>query len=288
MTAARPGAPSRRGPAPEVGAASPSVLRISDLRAAVGGREVLRGVDLEVRSGQVHAVMGPNGAGKSTLGNVLMGHPGYEVLGGSVTIDGEELLGLPTWRRAQAGLFLAPQDPTEIPGVGLPVVLAEALRASERSFAGVGGGPGRAGRSSVDDLRLLSSAIEEEAATIGLDPSFLTRAINVDASGGEKKRIETLQLAVLRPRFAVLDELDSGLDVDAMRAVSRRIESATNVVGREGLPPLGVVAITHYSRLLEVLRPDHVHILVDGRIVASGGPELASEIDESGYAARSV
>ncbi len=257
-----------------------SVLSITGLRAEVAGREVLRGIDLEVRSGEVHAVMGPNGAGKSTLGNVLMGHPGYRVLDGSVTIDGVDLLGLPAWRRAQAGLFLARQDPVEVPGVPVTDLLAEALLAAGESA--------RAGRASLAEL------VRVEAASIGLAEGFLARGVNVDASGGEKKRVETLQLAVLRPLFAVLDELDSGLDVDALRAVSRRIELATNAVGgtTSGAagsrpaerPPLGVLAITHYRRLLEELRPDVVHILVDGRIVASGGPELAGEIEETGYA----
>jgi Fe-S cluster assembly ATP-binding protein len=246
-----------------------STLEITGLRAAVGGREILRGVDLVVRSGEVHAVMGPNGAGKSTLAHVLMGHPGYEVLGGSVTLDGLELLGLPTWKRAQAGLFLAPQDPVEVPGVPIRDVLAAALIAGDR--------PAEA------DLAALTRRMAAEAAEIGLAPVFLERSLNVDASGGEKKRIETLQLATLAPRFAVLDELDSGLDVDALRAVSRRVERAT--AGQdEGSPKLGVLAITHYNRLLEVLRPDAVHVLVKGQIVASGGPELADELERTGYA----
>ncbi|MDA8292191.1 MAG: Fe-S cluster assembly ATPase SufC [Actinomycetota bacterium] len=243
-----------------------STLVISGLRAAVSGREVLRGVDLEVSSGEVHAVMGPNGAGKSTLSHVLMGHPGYTVLGGSVTIDGEDLLGLPTWRRAQAGLFLAPQDPVEVPGVPLRDVLAAALVA--------------AGRSEESGEASLGRRLESEAREIGLPESFLVRALNVDASGGEKKRVETLQLAVLEPRFAVLDELDSGLDVDALREVSRRVERATTPEGGA----LGVLAITHYRRLLEELHPDAVHVLVRGEIVESGGPELADELERTGYA----
>ena len=256
-----------------------AVLRIEGLRAeiaAVPGREVLRGVDLEVASGEVHAVMGPNGAGKSTLASVLLGHPGYRVLAGSVTIDGVELLGLPTWRRAQAGLFLVRQDPIELPGVPVADLLAEALLA--------------AGRGDEVGDRQLGARLAEEAAAIGLDEAFLARGLNVDASGGEKKRIETLQLGVLRPLFAVLDELDSGLDVDALRAVSRRVEVATNAPSarRGGSassgPPLGVLAITHYRRLLEELAPDVVHVLVEGRIVARGGPELAGEIEEGGYA----
>ncbi len=244
-----------------------STLTISGLRASVAGREILRGVDLEVRSGEVHAVMGPNGAGKSTLSHVLMGHPGYTVLGGSVSIDGEELLTMPTWRRAQAGLFLAPQDPVEVPGVSIADVLAAALVA--------------AGRLAESERDVLEERLASEAETIGLSPAILARALNVDASGGEKKRIETLQLAVLAPRFAVLDELDSGLDVDALREVSRRVERATTAGGEDAL---GVLAITHYRRLLDELHPDAVHVLVKGEIVASGGPELADELERTGYA----
>ena len=234
-----------------------STLEIRNLRAAVAGKEILRGIDVTLQSGEVHAVMGPNGSGKSTLSHVLMGRPGYEVLGGEVLLDGRDLLGLPTWERAAAGLFLAMQYPTEVPGVAL----SEMLEAT-----GITGA----------DVR---TRMAEEAAQIGFDERFLSRELNVDLSGGEKKRNETLQLAVLRPRFAVLDEIDSGLDVDALRAVSRRVEGLTTEIG------LGVLAITHYRRLLNELRPDHVHVLVKGRIVASGGPELADELEVSGYAA---
>ena len=236
-------------------------LVVSGLRAGIPGREILHGVDLTVRSGEVHAVMGRNGSGKSTLSHVLMGKPGYEVLGGSVTIDGVELLDKPTWRRAEAGLFLAMQYPIEVPGVSLEDALGEA-------FAARGA-----------DRGLVHAALAAEAARIGFDERFLDRPLNVDLSGGEKKRNETLQLAVLEPRFAVLDELDSGLDVDALRAVSRRVSEL--VESRQ----LGVLAITHYSRLLEELRPDVVHVLAAGRIVATGGPELAAELERTGYAA---
>jgi Fe-S cluster assembly ATP-binding protein len=240
---------------------APSVLTISGLRARVASREILQGVDLEVRSGEVHALMGPNGSGKSTLSNVLMGHPEYEVTAGSVTLDGEELLGRPTHERAAAGLFLAMQYPVEVPGVALDDFLHEALLAR-----------------GMDDAEL-DDRLGREADRIAFDHAFLHRSLNVDFSGGEKKRNETLQLAVLRPKIAVLDEIDSGLDVDALRAVSRRIEASTNERG------LGVLAITHYARLLHELRPDHVHVLVRGRIQASGGPELAEELERSGYGA---
>ena len=238
-----------------------SVLEISGLRAGVGGREILRGVDLRVASGEVHAVMGPNGSGKSTLSHVVMGRPGYEVTAGSVRIDGEELLGLPTWKRAQAGLFLAMQYPIEVPGVSLEEALEESFsaRGSDRSRVG--------------------QLVRAEAARIGFDERLLSRSLNLEFSGGEKKFSETLQLGVINPRFAVLDEIDSGLDVDALRAVSRRIEAATTE------SELGVLVITHYSRVLHELRPNAVHVLSNGRIAMSGGPELAQELEETGYAA---
>ena len=236
------------------------VLEIKGLEAAVEDKQILFGIDLTVASGEVHAVMGPNGAGKSTLSAVLMGKPGYRVLGGSVTLDGEDLLAMPTWKRAAAGLHLIMQYPTEVPGVMLDDVLAEALVARGRSANG------------------LENLMRAEAARIGLNPDLLHRALNVDLSGGEKKRNETLQLAVLTPTIAILDELDSGLDIDALRDCARRVEAAANA-------GLGVLAITHYSRLFEELHPDVVHILVKGRIVASGTPELADELERDGYAA---
>ena len=237
-----------------------STLRVSGLRAAVGGQEILRGIDLEVESGQVHAVMGPNGSGKSTLAHVIMGKPGYEVLGGSVTLDGTELLDLPTWKRAQAGLFLALQYPSEVPGVPLEDALVEAVRARD------GGDVGH-----VHDL------LASEAARVGLEARFLDRPLNVDFSGGEKKRNETVQLGVLRPKIALLDEIDSGLDIDALRAVSRRIEDETKENN------LGVLVITHYSRVLRELEPDLVSVLRKGRIVATGGPDMAEELERTGY-----
>ncbi|HET9733551.1 MAG TPA: Fe-S cluster assembly ATPase SufC [Acidimicrobiales bacterium] len=237
-----------------------STLRVEALRAAVAGKEILHGVDLTVASGEIHAVMGPNGSGKSTLSHVLMGRPGYEVLGGSVTIDGEEMLARSPAERAAAGLFLALQYPVEVPGVSLGDVLEEAVAAA--------GG----------DRGVVAAAVAAEAAAVGLEPRLLGRSLNVDLSGGEKKRLETVQLAVLRRRFAILDEIDSGLDVDALRAVARRVKRAADEDG------VGVIAITHYARLLDELRPDAVHVLSDGRIVASGGPELAAELERTGYA----
>jgi Fe-S cluster assembly ATP-binding protein len=240
---------------------SDHVLEIRGLRAGVAGKEILKGIDLTVRSGEVHAIMGPNGSGKSTLSHVVMGRPGYEVLGGSVTLDGVDVLAMAPFERAHAGLFLAMQYPTEVPGVALVDVLEAAFAASGRDIAEV------------------PALVTAEAARIGFDDRFLHRAMNVDLSGGEKKRNETLQLGVLRPSIAVLDELDSGLDVDALRACARRIEAATEEFG------LGVLAITHYNRLLHELRPDHVHVLARGAIQVSGGPELALELESTGYAA---
>lgn len=236
-----------------------STLRITDLRARVGSRQILNGVSLEVSSGKVHALMGPNGSGKSTLSHAIMGHPEYEVTGGSVTLDGEELLGLPTHERAARGLFLAMQYPVEVPGVALEAMMREALMARGAAPDG------------------LVARLAAEAVAVGLPQSVLERALNVAFSGGEKKRNETVQLAVLRPKIAVIDEIDSGLDVDALREVARRIEAMTTEDG------LGVLAITHYARLLTELRPDRVHVLREGRVVMSGGPELADELERTGY-----
>jgi Fe-S cluster assembly ATP-binding protein len=236
-----------------------SVLRVEGLRVAVDGHEILRGVDLELASGEVHALMGPNGSGKSTLSHALMGRDDYEVLDGSVTVDGEELLGLPTWERAARGLFLALQYPTEVPGVRIADLVGAALQAR--------------GATNGD----FDQSLQTEAARLAVEPQFLSRGVNVEFSGGEAKRAETLQLALLAPRFAILDEIDSGLDVDALRDVARRVEAMTEENG------LGVLAITHYARLLGELRADRVHVLMAGRVVASGGPELAGDLERLGY-----
>ena len=237
-----------------------SELVITDLRAKAGNRTILNGVSLTIRSGEVHAVMGPNGSGKSTLSHVITGKPGYEVIGGSVALDGIDLLELAAWERAKAGLFLAMQYPTEVPGVSLEAMLQASAVAAGRESGAIG------------------EAVANEAERIGFDPDLITRPLNVDLSGGEKKRNETVQLGVLEPKFAILDEIDSGLDVDAMKAVTRRIEELTNVD-----EPLGVLAITHYKRLFEELEPDHVHVFAGGVIQKSGGPELATELEETGY-----
>lgn len=238
-----------------------STLEIRDLQVKVGDTQILNGITLTIRSGEVHAIMGPNGAGKSTLSAAIMGKPSYEITGGSITLDGKDVLQMATWERAVAGLHLVMQYPTEVPGVRLSEVLAEALGARNAN---------------TDNL---NKRITEEAQRINFDQELVNRAVNVDFSGGEKKRNETLQLAMLNPTIAILDELDSGLDIDALRDCAKRVEDAT----REN--NLGVLVITHYSRLFEELKPDFVHILAKGRIVKSGGPELADELERDGYAA---
>ena len=238
-----------------------TTLEIRDLHVSVGTTQILNGITLTIKSGEVHAVMGPNGAGKSTLSAAIMGKPGYTVTSGSILLDGEDVLAMPTWKRAVAGLHLVMQYPTEVPGVKLSEVLSEALTARNSS------------------LPNLNKTINEEATRISFDTELVNRAVNVDFSGGEKKRNETLQLAVLKPKIAILDELDSGLDIDALRDCAKRVEDATNE------DQLGALVITHYSRLFEELKPDFVHILAKGRIVKSGGPELADELERDGYSA---
>ena len=233
-------------------------LVISGLEASVGGQPILKGIDLDVGPGEVHAVMGPNGSGKSTLSHVVMGRPGYEVTAGSVRLGDLDLLSLAPWERAHAGLFLALQYPTEVPGVSLRETLSLAVSSAGGSADGI------------------AEKLAAEAEAIGLRSDLLDRPLNVDLSGGEKKRNETAQLAVLEPSIAILDELDSGLDIDALRECAARIEAMTE-------SGLGVLAITHYHRLLDHLPPDRVHVLVDGKIVDSGGPDLAAQLEEGGY-----
>jgi Fe-S cluster assembly ATP-binding protein len=243
---------------------SEHVLEVRGLHAEAGGREVVHGVDLTVRSGEVHVVMGPNGSGKSTLAHALMGRPGTVVTEGSILLDGVELVEMESWERARAGLFLALQQPIQVPGVRMAPVLAEALAGR--------GGP-------APDRETLEARMVDEAMAVGLDQRLLQRPLNVDLSGGERKRSEMVQLGVVQPPFCVLDEIDSGLDVDALGAVARRLERATSEWG------LGVLAITHFRRLLVELRADVVHVLVGGTIVDSGGPQLAEELERTGYRA---
>jgi Fe-S cluster assembly ATP-binding protein len=239
---------------------APATLAVRDLRVEVESKEILQGVDLDVAQGEIHALMGPNGSGKSTLAYTLMGHPKYVVTGGSASFDGQELLALTADERARLGLFLCFQYPTAIPGVTTVNFMRAALRSLGKEMP----------------AREFLKRLNEEMAELRIDESFRSRYINDGFSGGEKKRSEILQLAMLRPRLAILDETDSGLDVDALRTVS---EGVMRLAG----PDMGVLVITHYPRILEYLRPDAVHVLHQGRVVTSGGYELARRIERDGY-----
>jgi Fe-S cluster assembly ATP-binding protein len=241
------------------------MLSIQGLRANVGEREILTGLDLEVKAGEVHAIMGPNGSGKSTLAGVLAGRETYRVTAGTVTLDGENLLALAPEVRAAKGLFLAFQYPVEIPGVGNMYFLRTALNALRKAR----------GEEPLDAMDFLEIA-KEKMKIVAMDPSFANRSVNEGFSGGEKKRNEILQMAVLEPRLAILDEIDSGLDIDALRIVADGVNALRG-------PERSFLVITHYQRLLDYIVPDFVHVLVDGRIVRSGGKELAFELEEKGY-----
>ena len=244
-----------------------TMLGIDDLRAQIGGKQILNGVSLEVPAGEVHAIMGPNGSGKSTLAYVLAGRPGYEVTSGTVTFNGHDLLAMEPHERASAGLFLGFQYPVEIPGISYLQFLRESLNAQRRARgeAPLGGG---------EFIKLARS----QADLLGMDAEMLKRPVNVGFSGGEKKRAEMVQMGIMSPSFAVLDETDSGLDIDALKAVGAGI----NRIMRG--PDKGVLLITHYQRLLDYVQPDKVHVLRSGRIERSGGAELASELEREGYA----
>ena len=242
------------------------MLDIHDLHANIGEKEILRGISLSVGAGEIHAIMGPNGSGKSTLAQVLAGHPAYEVTGGTVTYDGEDLLALDPEERAQKGLFLAFQYPVEIPGVSNAYFLRAAYNAI-RKAKGIG----------EVDLFEFDELMDEKLRLVDMDKDMLRRSVNAGFSGGEKKRNEILQMAVLEPRLAVLDETDSGLDIDALRIVA----DGVNKLRR---PDNATIVVTHYQRLLNYIVPDFVHVLVDGRIVQSGGKGLALELEAHGYA----
>ncbi len=244
------------------------MLKIDNLQAEVANKPILKGLSLDVKPGEIHAIMGPNGAGKSTLGYTLGGRPGYTVTGGSVDFLGQDLLALEPHERAAAGLFLGFQYPVEIPGVSFVQFLREALNAQRKTR-------GEEPLSGGDFLKLA----REKAALLKLDMDMLKRPVNVGFSGGEKKRAEMVQMGILDPKFAVLDETDSGLDIDALRIVGEGI----NAIMRR--PDKGVLLITHYQRLLDYVKPDVVHVLAGGRIVKSGGPELALELEREGYEA---
>jgi Fe-S cluster assembly ATP-binding protein len=242
------------------------MLKIENLHATVDSKEILKGISLAIDAGEIHAIMGPNGSGKSTLSYVLAGRPGYEVTGGSVTLDGQDLLALDPHERAAAGIFLGFQYPVEIPGVSNVQFLRTALNAQRRAR-------GEAELSAGDFLRLARSQGDQ----LGLSMDMMKRHVNVGFSGGEKKRNEMVQMGIIDPRLAILDETDSGLDIDALRVVADGI----NRIMRK--PDKAVLLITHYQRLLDLVQPDHVHVLAAGRIVRSGGPELAHELERDGY-----
>jgi Fe-S cluster assembly ATP-binding protein len=241
------------------------MLDIKDLRATVGDKEILKGITLSVKPGEVHAVMGPNGSGKSTLAQVLAGHPAYEVTGGTVTYDGRDLLEMDAEVRAQAGVFLAFQYPVEIPGVSNAYFLRAAYNEIRKAR----------GEEEIDPMSF-ADLMDEKMQLVEMDPDMLTRSVNTGFSGGEKKRNEILQMAVLEPKLAILDETDSGLDIDALRIVAHGVNTLK-------APDRATIVVTHYQRLLNYIVPDYVHVLVNGRIARSGGKELALELEEKGY-----
>ncbi len=241
------------------------MLRIRDLRTSVEGKEILKGIDLEVKAGEVHAIMGPNGSGKSTLAHVLAGRDGYQVTGGDVEFLGLDLLNLETEERAHKGLFLAMQYPVELPGVNNLTFLRESLNAVRRAR----------GEEEMDAVGFMK-LVRRKADEVKLDQKLLKRSVNAGFSGGEKKRNEILQMVMLEPRLAILDETDSGLDIDALRTVADGVNMMRS-------PDRALIVVTHYQRLLEYIEPDHLHVLAGGRIVHSGGKELAFELEERGY-----
>jgi Fe-S cluster assembly ATP-binding protein len=238
-------------------------LKIDNLRVSVEGKEILKGVNLEIKGGEIHAIMGPNGTGKSTLASALMGHPKYEVIDGSVTFDGEDLLEMEVDERARHGLFLAMQYPSEISGVTNADFLRSAINA-------------RRGEGNEISLMKFIRTFEKAMAALEMDPQMGQRYVNEGFSGGEKKRNEILQMMMLEPRIAILDEIDSGLDIDALKVVAKGVNEMRG-------PNLGVLIITHYQRLLNYIKPDYVHVMMQGRIVKSGGPELAERLEAEGY-----
>ena len=252
-----------------------SSLQIRDLVVSVEGKTILNGIDLIVDSGSVHAIMGPNGSGKSTLSLTIMGHPKYKVTRGEIRYDGEDLLALPVDARARAGLFLAFQYPSAIPGVSVANFLRTAINA-RRAVPGATTGSAQEARKNDMPIPQFRKLLAEKMKLLDIDESFITRSVNDGFSGGEKKRLEMLQMHMFQPKLAVLDETDSGLDIDALKTVAHGIEALRS-------PEVGILLITHYERILRYVHPDEVHVLVDGRIVRSGGPELAAELEAKGY-----
>lgn len=241
------------------------MLTISNLTASVDGKEILKGIDLQVKAGEVHAIMGPNGSGKSTLAHILAGRDGYQVTGGEVRFKGHDLMELETEQRAQQGLFLAMQYPVELPGVNNMTFLRESLNAIRRAR----------GEPEMDAVSFMKR-VREKAKAVKLNEKLLKRSVNAGFSGGEKKRNEILQMAMLEPYLAILDETDSGLDIDALRTVADGVNMMRS-------PERCMIVVTHYQRLLEYIEPDHVHVLAGGRIIRSGGQELARELEARGY-----
>ena len=241
------------------------MLEINNLHAGIAGKEILKGINLTVADGEIHAVMGTNGAGKSTLSNVIVGHPAYEVTDGSILFNGHDLLAMSTEERAQAGIFMSFQAPTEIPGVSMTNFMRAAVNARRKA-------QGKEPLSAGDFLKLM----REKRKIVELDAKLTSRSVNEGFSGGEKKRNEIFQMAMLEPSFCILDETDSGLDVDALRIVAEGFNSLRRA-------DTSAIVITHYQRLLDYLKPDVVHVLIDGRIVKTGGPELAGEIERRGF-----
>jgi len=237
------------------------MLKVENLRAEIEGNEILKGLDLEVKKGEIHAIMGPNGSGKSTLSNVLMGHPRYEVTDGTVTFEGQDLMELEPDERARLGIFLAFQYPSEVPGVSVANFLRTAVNSVREKEL-----------SPMEMYRLL----QEKMQFLQMDPKFAERYLNEGFSGGEKKRNEILQMLMLDPKLAIMDETDSGLDIDALQVVSKGVNALKG-------PEFSAVIITHYNRILRYIEPDHVHVMLDGRIVTSGGKELAQQLEEKGY-----
>jgi Fe-S cluster assembly ATP-binding protein len=250
-------------------------LVIKDLHVNVEGKEILKGIDLVVRSGEVHAIMGPNGSGKSTLALTVMGHPRYKVTKGSVTFGGRDVLAMPVDERARAGLFLAFQYPAAIPGVSVANFLRTAINA-RRAEQGATAGSAEEARKNNMPIPQFVKLLAEKRKLLEIDEQFITRSVNDGFSGGEKKRLETLQMHMFAPSLALMDETDSGLDIDALKIVAHAIESLRG-------PEVGILLITHYERILKFVQPDFVHVLVDGRVVRTGGRELAAELEEKGY-----